>query len=70
MAQNPMEWLIGNNNRAVSVLERNHSLSGFIAKVVFNFEQYCREKGINPYTARIGDAIISREGQIVAKIER
>ena len=70
MARSMMEWLEGKNSRAVDVLDRNHSLSGFIAKVVYGFESYCKEKGLNPYTTTIENEIISREGQIVARIGR
>jgi len=70
MAKNMMEWLEGKNSRAVDVLNRNHSLSGFIAKMVYSFEAYCREKGLNPYTTKIENEIITREGQIVARIGR
>jgi len=68
MANNMYDWLQGKNSRAVDLLDRNHSLSRFIAKVCYNFENYCKQKNINPYKTEIGNAIITTEGQIVAKI--
>lgn len=69
MASNAYQWLQGKNSRAVDLLDRNHSLSEFIAKICYGFESYCKTKGFNPYATEVGSAIISREGQIVAKIE-
>ena len=63
------EWLEGKNSNAVKLLDGNYSLSEFIARIVYNFDTYCRDKGLNPYQTKIEDAIISRDGHIVARIE-
>lgn len=69
MPDNMLDWLKGHNSKAVDLLDRNHSLASFIAKVCYNFDSYCRDKHLNPYTTQIGDAYITRDNQIVAKIE-
>ena len=69
MANDLYEYLKGQNSKAVELLDRNHHLAAFIAKVVHGFDSYCREHDFNPYTTDISNAIISRDGQIVARIE-
>ena len=69
MADNMLRWLQGHNSRAVDLLDRNHSLSAFIAKLCYGFESYCQEHNLNPYKAEIGTAIINREGKIIAPIQ-
>ena len=69
MSDNVYEYLKGKNAKATALMERNTTLASFVAAICYNFDTYCRAHNINPYTAEITNAIITREGKIVADIK-